>query len=256
MKQYSYIEFQCWQTVTNSKPTNVVFLYFHCWLHVGTSSTTLAQHVTGTVLTKQTLVVGANVVLMLGRRRRRRANIKAALGQCLVFAGNALCWWDIHWRDIRTMLVQCWHIVYDAGPALYQHWMIVSYLPGSHRSDLHLLSTDWKQRMPNIHPTKWPNISCPVHCRREFFSYFSVSRSRNWWSPSGWNRFQPQTDRVQNRWTFLNNQVEIVILESITFQLHARMLSSEVAQSLKNYGHFSDLGVGIALSHRHGEFFG
>ena len=54
----------------------------------------------------------------------------------------------------------------------------------------------------------------------------------------------------------LINLVEIVFLESITFQLHARMLSSEVAQSLKNYGHFSDLGVGIALSHRHGEFFG
>ena len=31
------------------------------------------------------------------------------------------------------------------------------------------------------------------------------------------------------------------------------MLSSEVAQSLKRYGHFSDVGVEIALSHRHGE---
>ena len=30
------------------------------------------------------------------------------------------------------------------------------------------------------------------------------------------------------------------------------MLNSEVAQSLKSYGHFSDLGVGIALSHRQG----
>ena len=28
-------------------------------------------------------------------------------------------------------------------------------------------------------------------------------------------------------------------LESVTFQFHARMLSSEVAQSLKSYGHFS-----------------
>ena len=34
------------------------------------------------------------------------------------------------------------------------------------------------------------------------------------------------------------------------------MLSSEVAQSLKSYGHFSDLEVTIALSHRHVEFFG
>ena len=33
------------------------------------------------------------------------------------------------------------------------------------------------------------------------------------------------------------------------------MLSSEVEQSLKSYVHFSDLGVGIALSHRHVGFF-
>ena len=44
----------------------------------------------------------------------------------------------------------------------------------------------------------------------------------------------------------LYNQVENSFLESVTFQLHARMLSSEVAQSSKSYGHFSDLGVGIA----------
>ena len=53
---------------------------------------------------------------------------------------------------------------------------------------------------------------------------------------------------------------KIVFLESVTFQFHACMLSSEseVAQSLliKSYGHFSDLGVGIALSHRHVGFFG
>ena len=54
-----------------------------------------------------------------------------------------------------------------------------------------------------------------------------------------------------------NNQVEnSFFLESVTFQFHARMLSSEVAQSLKSYGPFSDLGVAIALSHRHVEFFG
>ena len=39
-----------------------------------------------------------------------------------------------------------------------------------------------------------------------------------------------------------NNQVEF-FLESVTFQFHARMLSSEIAQSLKSYGHFSDLVV-------------
>ena len=40
---------------------------------------------------------------------------------------------------------------------------------------------------------------------------------------------------------------EIVFLESLAFQFHARMLSSKVAQSLKSYRHFSDLGVGIAM---------
>ena len=39
-------------------------------------------------------------------------------------------------------------------------------------------------------------------------------------------------------------------MESVTYQFHARMLSLEVAQSLKSYGHFSSLGVVIALSHR------
>ena len=34
------------------------------------------------------------------------------------------------------------------------------------------------------------------------------------------------------------------------------MLSSEVAQLLKSYGYFSDLGVEITLSHRHVEFSG
>ena len=36
---------------------------------------------------------------------------------------------------------------------------------------------------------------------------------------------------------------KIVFLESVTFQLHARMLSSEVAQSLKSYGNFRTLGT-------------
>ena len=45
-----------------------------------------------------------------------------------------------------------------------------------------------------------------------------------------------------------SNQVKNSFLESVTFQFHARMLNSEDAQSLKSYGHFSDLGVGIALN--------
>ena len=48
-----------------------------------------------------------------------------------------------------------------------------------------------------------------------------------------------------------NNQVENIFLQSVTFQFHARMRSSEVAQSLKRYGHFSDHGV----SHCHDAFF-
>ena len=48
---------------------------------------------------------------------------------------------------------------------------------------------------------------------------------------------------------------KIDFLESVIFQFHARILSSLVAQSIKSYGHFSDLGVEIALSHRHVEFF-
>ena len=73
----------------------------------------------------------------------------------------------------------------------------------------------------------------------------------------------PVIDHVQNRGTFLwtlkvlwSNQVKNIFLESATFQFHARMLSSEVAQSLKSYGHFLDLAVAIGLSHRHVGFFG
>ena len=40
----------------------------------------------------------------------------------------------------------------------------------------------------------------------------------------------------------------VFFLESVAFQLRDRMLSS-----LKNYQHFLDLGVEIALSHRHVE---
>ena len=54
----------------------------------------------------------------------------------------------------------------------------------------------------------------------------------------------------------LNHQIDNSFLESVAFQFHTLMLSSEVAQSFKSYGHFSDLKVGIALSHRHVGFFG
>ena len=48
---------------------------------------------------------------------------------------------------------------------------------------------------------------------------------------------------------------KIGLLESATFQLQDRMLSSFFAQSLTSYGNFSDLGVEIAFSHRYAGFF-
>ena len=51
---------------------------------------------------------------------------------------------------------------------------------------------------------------------------------------------------IQNRGTFLW-MVIIGLLKLATFQLQDRMFSSFSAQSLKRYGHFSDLKVEIAL---------
>ena len=57
---------------------------------------------------------------------------------------------------------------------------------------------------------------------------------------------------MQNRGTFLWTVISKTwprliksikdLLESVAFQQHDRMLSSFFAQSLKSYGHFSDLG--------------
>ena len=58
--------------------------------------------------------------------------------------------------------------------------------------------------------------------------------------------------KIVGHWTVINKTSgriigsKIFFLGSVAFQLHARMLSSEVAQSLKSYGHFSDLVVEIA----------
>ena len=51
----------------------------------------------------------------------------------------------------------------------------------------------------------------------------------------------PSNNQVENRFCTISN-------------ISVTLLSSQVAQSLKSYWHFSDLG--IALSHRHVEFFG
>ena len=42
-----------------------------------------------------------------------------------------------------------------------------------------------------------------------------------------------------------SNQVKNIFFRISNISVPSRMLSSEVAQSLKSYGHFSDLGVGL-----------
>ena len=88
-----------------------------------------------------------NAVSMLGQRRRRWTNIDTALGECPVFTGTALaqhwnnigpspcvCWIVCDWWltlrtwSIHPMLVECWAIIADAGPALNQHWVSVGCL--------------------------------------------------------------------------------------------------------------------------------
>ena len=98
-------------------------------------------------------------------------------------------------------------------------------------------------------PRRWPNIDSTSN------QHIVLVRILAIYFPDKQCRFQPQIYRVQNRGTFLWTvgkyrgviRSKIVFLESVTFQFHARMLSSEVAQLLKS----SDLGDGIALSHRH-----
>ena len=50
-----------------------------------TLSSEVCPKSTNVHLTQQNTRHSPNVVLMLGRRRRRRANIKTTLGECLVF---------------------------------------------------------------------------------------------------------------------------------------------------------------------------
>ena len=80
---------------------------------------------------------------MLGRRRRRRANNKTTLGQCLVFAGSTTDTYSYtdaqDTQHIHPMLVQCWTTVYNAGPTLDQQLDICAgYLLQSH--ELHSVS--------------------------------------------------------------------------------------------------------------------
>ena len=54
-----------------------------CWFNAWPSFFMLAQHLADEALT--------HICLMLGRSRRRQPNIKATLGQRLVFAGVEPC---------------------------------------------------------------------------------------------------------------------------------------------------------------------
>ena len=84
---------------------------------------------------------------------------------------------------------------------------------------------------------------------------FDFCRWTGTFSHSSRNRFQPQIDLVQN-WTIISKTCPGIIrskivffIESVTFQLHARMLSPQPAQSLKSLnGHFSGLGVEIIFN--------
>ena len=58
-----------------------------------------------------------NVVLMLGRRRRRRANIRATLGQCECIPA---VYSSIHFAVRISHLDDCWLMVCDVGPAWNQ----------------------------------------------------------------------------------------------------------------------------------------
>ena len=74
--------------------------------------------------------------------------------------------------------------------------------------------------------------------------------------------FYPVQNRGKFLWTVISKtcpriiRSKLVVLESEKFRLYACMPSSTHAQLLNSFGHFSELGVEIALSHRHVDFFG
>ena len=62
---------------------------------------------------------------MLFPRLQRWSNIDPALGGCHLFAGMLPeDQFFMQAQYIKPMLVQCWSTVYNAGPTLYQHWVI------------------------------------------------------------------------------------------------------------------------------------
>ena len=80
--------------------------------------------------------------------------------------------------------------------------------------------------------------------------------------------FQPQIDPVQNcetfPWAVISKTCPRIIRSKIFFRISnisvraympACSALTQVAHLLKSYGHLSDLGVEITLSHRHVDFF-
>ena len=106
---------------------------------------------------------------------------------------------------------------------------------------------------------------------RKIFLFLHVTKRSRWWRlrrvkvetsvsthkvTRGW-KLLPQIELIQNhgtfRWTVIGPIKDLALNNQITFRLLDPMLSSFSALSLKSYWHFLDLGVEIALSHRHVE---
>ena len=155
---------------------------------------------------------------MLAQRLRRWPNIKTSLFQRVVFAGitqNS----DHIW--IISALWSSWHCTLCAlnafrvapappsphAPCLHCLSYCFHYLrmiPQSHQSTLILTLPlrpekmgDLRQNLVKVYLRRpwWRSGECEGRVR--------VAKSYLECSPSGWNRFQPQIDRVQNRGTFL-----------------------------------------------------
>ena len=149
--------------------------------------------------------------------------------------------------------VYCWASVADVGPTINQHRLTIPcLLKSAADANTYTLLTTSSQKaihlcfargLSFIGYTGWAVVA-PV-AETGFSHRLSVYKFVGHFFGLSYRKISGN-NRVKNSF----------FLESVTFQLHAHMLSSEIAQSLKSYGHFSDPGVGIALSHRHVGFFG
>ena len=135
-----------------------------------------------------------------------------------------------------------------------QHWSNIGWMCGDYLAELTVNSNDvFCFNVGTLSTTLGQHLksigSIYVVCLESTPALPTSNLAPSWtWS---W-RFEPQIAPVKNRGTFLWTVIsktwhriirsEIDLLESVTFQLHDRMLSSSSAQSSKMYGHISDLG--------------